>query len=115
VRSAGSSPSDAQLHRIRIRAKQLRYTAETATPVLGKAARRIATDAEALQSVLGDHHDSVAAEQWLRQQALTGSRGTVFSAGILVARERRRQEELRDRWSAVWDHLDAEEARRSLG
>ena len=43
VRKAGHHPSDERLHRIRIKSKQLRYAAEAATPVMGKAARRTAT------------------------------------------------------------------------
>ncbi len=42
VRKSGHDPSDERLHRIRIKAKQLRYAAEAATPVMGKAARRTA-------------------------------------------------------------------------
>ncbi|HEY6471762.1 MAG TPA: CYTH and CHAD domain-containing protein, partial [Acidimicrobiales bacterium] len=49
VRKVGRTPSDAQLHRIRIGAKQLRYASELASPVVGKRARRTARRAEALQ------------------------------------------------------------------
>ncbi len=115
VRSAGDHPSDVQLHRIRIRAKQLRYAAETALPVIGQPARRVATAAEDLQTILGEHHDAVAAEQWLRHRALSGTRSAAFSAGVLVAAERRRQHKLRGRWRAVWDKLDSKALLRSLG
>ncbi len=40
VRRAGKHPSDRQLHRIRIAAKQLRYASEAAAPVMGDAAVR---------------------------------------------------------------------------
>ena len=114
VRSAGDHPSDTQLHKIRIRAKQLRYAGETAAPVLGKAARRVASGAEELQTVLGEHHDSVTAEQWLRHQALGGTRSAAFSAGVLVAGERRKQRKLRRTWRPVWARLDRKAVRRSL-
>ncbi len=81
VRSGGRHPTDGQLHRVRIRAKQLRYAAETAAPVVGEPARRLAAAAEDLQTVLGEHHDSVAAELWLRRQALSGTRRAAFSGG----------------------------------
>ena len=74
VGKAGRNPSDHDLHRVRIRAKQLRYASETAAPILGKSARRTAAAAENLQSVLGKHHDAVTAEQWLRRQARAGGR-----------------------------------------
>src|SRR6185437_7242559 len=93
VRRSGSHPAPAQLHRIRIKAKQLRYAAEAATPVVGKPARRMASAAERVQTVLGQHHDAVAAEDWLRsewrdQAAGTGPRIAVptlsFEAGLHV-------------------------------
>lgn len=114
VRSAGRRPSDLQLHRIRIKAKQVRYAAESATPVLGKPARRMASAAERLQTVLGEHHDSVAAEQWLGHRAMTGTRSAAFSAGVLVAGQRRLQRRLRRRWRPVWEELDRGELRRFL-
>jgi CHAD domain-containing protein len=114
VRSAGRHPSDGELHRIRIKAKQLRYAAETATPVLGGPARRMASAAEDLQTVLGEHHDSVAAESWLRRQATAGTRSAAFSAGILVAGQRRLQRRLRHRWRPVWDRLNRPKLRRFL-
>ena len=61
VRKGGSYRSDRQLHWIRIAAKQLRYAAETAAPVVGKSAKRTAKASEHLQAVLGDHHDAVGA------------------------------------------------------
>ena len=42
VRKAELQPSDRELHRIRIGAKQLRYAAEVAAPVVGKGAARAA-------------------------------------------------------------------------
>ena len=80
-------PSDTQLHRIRIASKQLRYAAEAAEPVIGKAARRTARRAKDLQTVLGDHHDAVTAEEWLQGVALDGTG---------VGRFRRRPARLRD-------------------
>ncbi len=115
VRAAGRHPTDRQLHKIRIRSKQLRYAAEAATPVLGKPARRVANAAESVQTVLGDHHDAVAAEQWLRRQALAGTRSAAFSAGLLVAGEQRRQTKLRRAWRSVWVELDPKKLGRSLG
>ena len=115
VRAAGAHPTDPQLHRIRIRAKQLRYAAEAAAPVVGKQARRMADAAEALQTVLGDHHDAVTAEEWFRREAATGSQTVAFSAGQLVAIQRQRQARLGHRWRRVWASLDRKKIRRWLG
>jgi CHAD domain-containing protein len=108
VRKAAKPPSDPELHRIRIRSKQLRYAAEAATPVIGRAARRSARRAEELQTTLGHHHDAVAAEDWLAQEALTGSPMASFAAGRLTTEELRRQQELREQWRPMWQRLKKE-------
>jgi CHAD domain-containing protein len=114
VRKAGVDPSDRQLHRIRIASKQLRYAAEAASPVIGKPALRTAERAESLQTVLGEHHDAVAAEEWLRRVALSADGAAAFAAGLRVAQERHLQRKLRKSWHRVWSSLDAKEAKRWL-
>jgi CHAD domain-containing protein len=110
----GANPTDQQLHQIRIRAKRLRYAAEAAAPVVGRPASRMATAVEALQTVLGDHHDAVTAEDWFRREAAAGSRTVAFSAGQMVAIQRQRQEHLRGQWRGVWASLDRKKRRRWL-
>ncbi|MDX6429774.1 MAG: hypothetical protein QOE54_2140 [Streptosporangiaceae bacterium] len=56
---------DGALHRTRKAAKRARYTAEAATLVLGKPARRLARGAERIQGVLGAYQDGVVAKQHL--------------------------------------------------
>jgi CHAD domain-containing protein len=109
---AGRHPSDRELHRIRIGAKQLRYAAEMAAPVMGKKARRTARAAEALQTVLGEHHDAVAAEQWLSAIAPTTTPAASYVAGRLAAEQHERQRRLRRQWRSVWDDLDTKNVRR---
>src|SRR5664280_422581 len=106
VRAAGDRPTDRQLHRIRIRAKQLRYAAEAAEPVIGKRARRTASAAEDLQTVLGDHHDAVVAEQWLRELARGAPSELAFEAGLLTGAQRQLQAELGRRWGSRWKRVD---------
>ena len=114
VRKAGRKPSDVQLHRIRIGAKQLRYASELASPVMGEPARRTARRAEALQTVLGEHHDAVFAEAWLRRES-TGLAGpAVLEAGRLIEVQRRRQAELRREWRGRWRSLAKKKDRRWL-
>lgn len=110
VRKAGPRPTDAQLHRIRIGSKQLRYAAESAEPVLGKTARRTARRAERLQATLGDHHDSVAAVGWLERSATDGTPAAAFAAGVMAAEGRRQQAELRRRWEHDWESLRSNHA-----
>ena len=101
----GRKPSDTQLHQIRIASKQLRYAAEAAEPVIGKAAGRTARRAKDLQTLLGDHHDAVAAEEWLQGVALDGTGSAGFAAGQLACTTQREQQELRRRWRAEWNAL----------
>ena len=113
VRKSGSDPSDERLHRIRIKAKQLRYAAEAATPVMGRAARRTARAAEDLQTLLGEHHDAVTAESWLRERAANGvSPTSAFEAGRMAAEQQRLQRKLRHRWRRTWTRLAQPKRRR---
>ncbi len=106
VKAAGGVPTDRQLHQVRIAAKRLRYAAEAAEPVVGKRARRVATAAERLQARLGDHHDAVVAEAWLRDQAKGAPSKVAFSAGLLAAEQIRRQQQYRHGWQARWKRAD---------
>jgi CHAD domain-containing protein len=110
VRKAGPRPTDAELHRIRINSKQLRYAAESAEPVIGKTARRTARRAEDLQATLGDQHDSVAAVEWLERAASDGTAAASFAAGVMAAEGRRQQTKLRRRWEHDWDSLRSNHA-----
>jgi CHAD domain-containing protein len=114
VRRAGRRPSATQLHQIRIKSKQLRYAAEAATPVIGKPAQRTASAAEHVQTVLGEHHDAVAAEAWLRDEWVdpvgdtTSARispAVCFEVGRLVAEAHHRQGDSATQWAAAWAKL----------
>jgi CHAD domain-containing protein len=109
VQGLPESPEPDQLHRIRILAKRTRYAAEAVAPVVGKRAVRFAEAAAALQSVLGEYHDAVTAETWLRSAAGTGKRA--FVAGELAADVRARGEWTRSRWPAAWDSLNRKRLR----
>ena len=114
IRTARRRPTDRRLHRVRIGAKQLRYAAEMAEPVLGRRARRAARAAQRLQTLLGDYHDAVTAEQWLRHAARCLSPAGSFVAGELVAHEVALQGRLRQKWTPLSDRLDDHEHRRWL-
>lgn len=102
VEALGDHPEDEALHEVRIRAKRLRYTAEAATPVIGKPAQRFASAVAALQGVLGDMNDAVVAEAWLRQSSGSGPASQALVAGELIALERQEQQVGRDSWAAPW-------------
>jgi CHAD domain-containing protein len=102
-------PADAELHRIRILAKRMRYAAEAAEPIAGKVATRCADAAAALQDVLGDHQDSVTVQQWLRE---VGRGPRAFVAGELTALERETAAQDRAAWHNVWKKLDRKRLKR---
>jgi CHAD domain-containing protein len=105
VRKAGRDPDDEALHKIRIRAKRLRYAAETAEPIVGKPAAKTARRAEAIQSVLGDLHDTVTAESWLRDQATRLEPVSAFDAGVLARDQQMSRDRLRRQWTSEWARL----------
>ena len=111
VRSAGPDPADEELHQIRIRAKRVRYAAEAVEPVIGKPAERFADAAADLQDVLGDQHDAVVGETWLREAARSARRDEALVAGLLVAAERASAAASRGAWRSVWQALDKKKLR----
>jgi CHAD domain-containing protein len=109
VQALPDPPEPDQLHRIRILAKRTRYAAEAVAPVAGRRAERFAEAAAALQSVLGEYHDAITAEAWLRSAPGTGRRA--FAAGELAAAVRARGEWMKSRWRPAWDSLDRKRLR----
>ncbi|ORV12698.1 CYTH and CHAD domain-containing protein [Mycobacterium celatum] len=86
AKTAATTPDDgrdAALHRIRKRAKRLRYIAAAVS--MTKVAKR----AEAIQSLLGEHQDSVVSRAHLQQQADAASAAgeDTFTYGLLYQQE----------------------------
>lgn len=117
VAAVGGTPTDDQLHTLRIRGKRLRYAAELALGLCErrqrKPLRRLIGTAKDLQEVLGDHHDTVTAENWLRESfagrnakhaALSGSAALV--AGRLLERELVQRAGYENEWPQTWRELD---------
>jgi len=109
VKHLGDDPPDEALHEIRIAAKRLRYAAEAVAGVIGPAAKLASTVAD-LQTELGDLHDAVVAETWLRRQAATGPTSQALVAGELIALQRQAQAECRAHWPKPWKRV-AKQAR----
>jgi CHAD domain-containing protein len=109
VKQLPETPADPELHRIRILAKRARYAAEAVVPVAGNAAEAFARAAAKLQTVLGEHQDSVTAQAWLRSARISGRRA--FVAGELIAMEHVAAEDARSKWPKVWKTLDRKSLR----
>ena len=104
VRQLPDPATDPELHRIRILAKRARYAAEAVAPVAGSAATSFAKGAAKLQTILGEHQDSVTAQAWLRSARTSGRRA--FVAGELIAMEHIAAEDARSRWPKIWTALN---------
>ncbi|HKV87373.1 MAG TPA: CYTH and CHAD domain-containing protein [Candidatus Dormibacteraeota bacterium] len=109
VRHLPEPPSDPELHQVRILAKRARYAAEAVAPVVGGAAEAFARAAAKLQTVLGEHQDSVTAQAWLRGAPASGRRA--FVAGELIALEHIAAQKARAQWPKVWTSLDRKRLR----
>ncbi|MEU1438074.1 CYTH and CHAD domain-containing protein [Streptomyces sp. NPDC005775] len=96
---------DAALHDARKAAKRARYAAEAARPALGKPARKAVKRLKAVQSLLGDHQDSVVARDALRTLAVQAHAAgeSSFTWGLLHGQEEAkaaaRERELPQAWA----------------
>lgn len=107
MKALGKDPSNAALHRTRIRAKRARYAGELAEPVGGKGARRFIRAAKAFQDVVGAHQDAVVAEEKIRGAGrAAGSTSAALAAGRLVQLERERRLQARSALPRAWKKLD---------
>lgn len=95
---------DLALHEARKQAKRTRYAAEAAAPALGAPAAGLARAARTLQSLLGDHQDSVLARGALRELAgqAQAAGESSFTYGVLYGREERRAAQAEAELPGVW-------------
>ena len=109
----GEHPSDRDLHQVRIRAKRLRYAAETAEPYVGRKARRTAAAAKSLQDRLGDLNDAVNAARELRELAChpSSTSAVAFVAGRIAGRADAEGAAIRARWQKDAARLAARKRR----
>ena len=104
------APADSDLHRIRIRAKRVRYAAEAIAPMVGRKAVRFASAAAALQDELGELQDAAVAHAWL-YQAAQDHPAVAFAAGQLAGFELVRADSARTGWGKPWRKLSREKLR----
>ncbi len=99
---AADEDRDEALHRIRKGAKRLRYTASAT------GADKVSTRAKTIQSLLGDHQDSVVSRTHLSQQAEAAHAAgeDTFTYGLLYAQEDDLARSSRDQLDAALKKLD---------
>jgi CHAD domain-containing protein len=101
----GDNSDDAELHAARIRVKRARYAADLASHELGSPGKAFVAAAKKLQDILGDHQDSVVAEERIRRWLETAP-GSAFAAGRLVQAEHDRRAAARAASPRAWHRLD---------
>ncbi|MFD6551350.1 CHAD domain-containing protein [Streptomyces sp. NPDC058398] len=103
---------DHAMHEARKKAKRTRYAAEAAAPALGAPAAGLVKSMKSLQSLLGDHQDSVMTREALRElAALAHAAGeTSFTYGVLYGREEQRAAEAEAALPGAWEKIEAQTA-----
>lgn len=105
----GHTPDDAELHRVRILAKRLRYATDLAAPLAGKRARNAARALAKLTDVLGDHNDACVALTRLRSLAGDATPAVVWAGGVLGGLQIARADGCRKQFRAAYrDALTAD-------
>jgi CHAD domain-containing protein len=107
VRGLKHSPSDVDLHSVRIQTKRARYAAELAQGAEdSKTIGRFMKVATKFQDLLGINQDAALAERYvegfLKNQ---GRRQAAFTAGLLAARATHRREKVREELWSSWKRL----------
>ncbi|CAM5421274.1 CYTH and CHAD domain-containing protein [Streptomyces aurantiogriseus] len=100
---------DLALHDARKKAKRTRYSAEAASPALGAPAVDLVRLMKSLQSLLGDHQDSVMTREALRDLAAQAHAAgeSAFTYGLLYGREERRAELAEAALPEAWETISA--------
>lgn len=115
ARHAPAGPArDIALHEARKSARRARYAAEAASPASGKQARRFAARMKKVQSVLGDHQDTVLARQAARDLGVSAHLAgeNAFTYGLLNEHERCQADRLQAGAPKVWKRASRPRYRR---
>jgi CHAD domain-containing protein len=115
-RAHAGQPRDAALHQARKSARRARYAGEAAAPAAGAKARRFARQMKKIQTVLGDHQDTVIARQLERELAVSAHLAgeNAFSYGLLYQRDAQRGRQLRTQARRAWRRASRARYRRWL-
>jgi CHAD domain-containing protein len=117
ARRMPSGPSlDGALHQARKSARRARYAAEVARPAAGRPAQAFSRQMKKVQSVLGDHQDSVIARQAARDLGIGAHLAgeNAFTYGLLHEREAGRARQLQGQARHIWHRATRPRYRRWL-
>ncbi len=116
LRAPAGRPRELALHEARKAAKRARYAAEAASPVAPKQADRFAAQMKRVQTVLGDHQDSVIARQVERDLGMSAHLAgeNAFSYGLVYERDTVTGEQLQHKAARAWQRASRKRYRRWL-
>ncbi len=100
VHALDRKPADDVLHALRKRGKRVRYAYELS------GAKSVVKRAKGFQDVLGEHQDSVVAEEHLRALSNDAPADQALAAGLLIQHERARRAKARASWRKAWRALE---------
>ena len=115
--AAAGTPRETALHDARKAAKQARYAAEAVAPVLGRDAARFASRMKKLQTVLGDHQDTVVGRQLARRLGVAAQLAGegAFTYGLFYGRDACAGEKLQAKAEKTWQQSSRRRYRHWLG
>ena len=107
-RRLGPDAEAAELHRLRVRTKRLRYALETLRSLGDRSTRELLGRLGGLQDTLGKGQDAVTAIDWLRELAATPGvpASALPPAGALIQALARRVQKQRRRALKAWRRLE---------
>lgn len=104
------SERDLAMHDARKKAKRTRYAAEAATPALGEPAADLVKSMKSLQTLLGDHQDSVMVRGSLRELAAEAHEEgeNAFTYGVLYGRAEQRAAAVEAALPGEWEAIEGQ-------
>jgi CHAD domain-containing protein len=113
-RAAAGPARDEALHQARKAAKRARYAGEAVAPAIGKKARRFTARVKKLQSVLGEHQDTVIARRVERELGMGAHLAgeNAYTYGLLSGRDACDGERLQAQAYQAWKQASRPRYRR---
>jgi CHAD domain-containing protein len=103
-------------HKVRIRAKRLRYAAEFFQPIFGQPASRFIKRLTKLQDILGELQDSVVSDERIRDAVTRNGAswpiGTTLALGQILEHEANHRERLKRRFQKRYEDVAGKAWRR---
>jgi CHAD domain-containing protein len=116
-RAPAGEPRNVALHQARKAAKRARYAGEAVTPAIGARAAGFTGQMKKLQSVLGDHQDTVIARQAERELGVSAHLAgeNAFTYGLLYELDASDAQRLQVQAQRAWKRASRSRYRRWLG